>query len=143
MKKLGVAMIGYGGIGRVHVMAYRNIPFHYGLPADTINLIGVATSRPETAQQAAAEIGCKVWTTAYRELLERDDVDLVDICVPNQAHEEIVVAAAEAGKHIYCEKPLSRTVDEGRRMVEAANNAGIKTQMTFNFRFFPAITRAR
>jgi predicted dehydrogenase len=143
MKKLGIAMIGYGGIGRVHGMAYRNIPFHYGLPADTINLVGVATTRPETAQQAAAEIGCKVWTTAYRELLERDDVDLVDICVPNQAHAEIVVAAAEAGKHIYCEKPLSRTVDEGRRMVEVANRAGIKTQLTFNFRFFPAITRAR
>ena len=53
MKKVGIAMIGYGGIGRVHVMGYRNIPFHYGLPADIINLVGVATSRPETAKKAA------------------------------------------------------------------------------------------
>jgi predicted dehydrogenase len=143
MKKVGVAMIGYGGIGRVHVMAYRNIPFHYGLPADTINIVGVATTRPETAQQAAREIGCDIWTTNYRDLLARDDVDLVDICVPNQAHKEIIVAAAEAGKHIYCEKPLSMTVAEGQQMVEAVTKARVKNQMTFNFRFFPAITRAR
>ncbi len=142
MKKLGIGMIGYGGIGRVHVMAYRNIPFHYGLPADTINIVGVATTRPETAEKAAREIGCEVWTADYHELLARDDIDLIDCCVPNHAHEDIILAAAEAGKHIYCEKPLSMTVAEGQRMVEAVEKAGIKTQMTFNFRFFPAITRA-
>jgi predicted dehydrogenase len=143
MKKLGIAMIGYGGIGRVHVMGYRNIPFHYGLPADTINILGVATTRPETAEKAAREIGCEVWTTDYHELLARDDVDLVDCTVPNHRHEEIVLAAAEAGKHIYCEKPLAKNVAEGQRMVEAVDKAGVKTQMTFNFRFFPAITRAK
>ena len=143
MKKLGVAMIGYGGIGRVHVMGYRNIPFHYGLPADTVNMVGVATTRPETAEKAAREIGCQVYTTNYRKLLARDDVDVVDICVPNRAHEEIVIAAAEAGKHIYCEKPLAMSTAQGRRMVAAVEKAGVKTQMTFNFRFFPAITRAR
>jgi predicted dehydrogenase len=143
MKKLGIAMIGYGGIGRVHVMGYRNIPFHYGLPADTVNIVGVATTRPETAEKAAREIGCQVWTTDYHELLARDDVDLVDCTVPNHRHEEVVVAAAQAGKHIYCEKPLAMNVAEGQRMVEAVEKAGVKTQMTFNFRFFPAITRAK
>jgi predicted dehydrogenase len=136
-------MIGYGGIGRVHVMAYRAIPFHYGLPADTINIVGVATTRPETAKRAASEIGCEVWTADYRELLARDDIEVVDCCVPNHMHEEIVVAAAEAGKQIYCEKPLAMDVVQGQRMVAAAERAGVKTQMTFNFRFFPAITRAR
>ncbi len=143
MKKLGVAMIGFGGIGRVHALAYRAIPLHYGLPSDVIDLVGVATSNPETAQAAAEATGCSVWTDDYRELLARDDVDAVDVCVPNFMHEEIVVAAAAAGKHIYCEKPLAMTVAEGQRMVEAARMAGIITQMTFNFRFFPAITRAR
>ncbi|MFQ5617030.1 MAG: Gfo/Idh/MocA family protein [Anaerolineales bacterium] len=143
MKRLGIAMIGYGGIGRVHVMAYRAIPFHYGLPADSIRIAGVATRRPETAQKAAAEIGCEVWTADYRQLLARDDVDLIDCCVPNHLHEEIILAAAEAGKHIYCEKPLAMNVAEGQRMVEAVEKAGVKTQMTFNFRFFPAVTRAR
>jgi predicted dehydrogenase len=143
MKKLGIAMIGYGGIGRVHAMAYRALPFHYGLPADTINIVGVATSRPETAEKAAREIGCDFWTADYHELLARPEVDLVDCCVPNHKHEEIVLAAAQAGKHIYCEKPLSMNVAEGQRMVQAVTQAGVKSQMTFNFRFFPALTRAR
>jgi len=143
MKTLNVAMIGYGGIGRVHVMAYRTIPFHYALPADTINIIGVATTRPETAQKAAREIGCDFYTHDYQDLLARDDVDVVDCCVPNHKHEEIIVAAAEAGKHIYCEKPLAMNVSEGQRIVKAVEHAGVKTQMTFNNRFFPAITRAR
>jgi predicted dehydrogenase len=143
MKKLNIAMIGYGGIGRVHLMGYRNIPFHYGLTADTVNVLGVATSRPETAERAAQEIGCDIWTDDYHELLARDDVDVIDCCVPNHKHAEVVLAAAEAGKHIYCEKPLSMNVADGKQMVTAVEKAGIKTQMTFNFRFFPAITRAR
>ena len=143
MKKLNVAMIGYGGIGRVHAMAYKAIPFHYGLPADSVNIIGVATSRPETAKKAADEIGCDVWTANYHDLLARDDVDLIDCCVPNHKHEEIITAAAAAGKHVYCEKPLSMDVAEGQRIVAAVEKAGIKTQMTFNFRFYPAITRAK
>jgi len=143
MKKLGIAMIGYGGIGRVHAMAYRALPFHYGLPAEIIHIVGVATSRPETAEKAAGEIGCDFWTADYLELLARPEVDLVDCCVPNHKHEEIVLAAAQAGKHIYCEKPLSMNVAEGQRMVQAVAKAGVKSQMTFNFRFFPALTRAR
>lgn len=143
MKPLNIGMIGYGGIGRVHALAYRTIPFHYGLPADMVNMVGVSTSRPRTALRAAREIGCDYHTDNYHDLLARDDIDVVDICVPNHKHEEIVTAAAQAGKHIYCEKPLSMTVAEGRRMVAAAKAAGIKTQLTFNFRYFPAITRAR
>jgi predicted dehydrogenase len=143
MKSLGVGMIGYGGIGRVHALAYRAIPFHYGLPAETIRIVGVATTRPATAERAAREIGCEFWTDDYRELLARDDVDLVDCCIPNYKHEEVIIAAAEAGKHIYCEKPLAMSVGEGQRMVKAVEKAGVKNQITFNFRFFPAISRAR
>jgi predicted dehydrogenase len=143
MTRIGIGLVGYGGIGRVHALAYRTIPFHYGLPADRFDLVGVATSQPETAQSAAREIGCRVWTGDYRELLAREDIAVIDCCVPNHMHEEIVVAAAEAGKHVYCEKPLAANVAAGQHMVEAANKAGIKTQMSFNFRFFPAITRAR
>src|SRR5210317_2143598 len=106
MNPINIAMIGYGGIGRVHAMAYRAIPFHYGLPAGNVNIIGVATTLSETARKSGQDIGCEVWTTDYHELLVRDDVDVVDICVPNRLHEEVVIAAAKAGKHIYCEKPL-------------------------------------
>ncbi len=143
MKPVSVALVGYGGIGRVHALAYRAIPFHYGLPAASVCLVGVATSRPESAQQAAREAGCPVWTADYRDLLARDDVDVVDVCVPNVWREPILTAAAQAGKHIYCEKPLARNLAEGRRIVEAVKPTGVKAQLCFNFRYFPAVMRAR
>jgi predicted dehydrogenase len=125
------------------MMGYRNIRFHYGLPTDIVNVIGVATTNPKTAERAAKEIGCDIWTDNYHELLARNDIDIVDCCVPNYKHADVVLAAAKAGKHIYCEKPLALNVAEGQRMVAAAEKAGIKTQLTFNFRFFPAIISAR
>ena len=143
MPKIGIGLIGYGGIGRVHAAAYRAIPFHYGLPADSISIAGVATTRRATAESAAAEIGCEFYTDDYRDLLARADIDAVDICTPNNSHHEIVLAAAAAGKHIYCEKPLAMNVAEALSMVKAVDAAGLKGQMTFNFRFFPAITRAK
>jgi predicted dehydrogenase len=143
MKPINIGLIGYGGIGRVHALAYRAIPFYYGLTADTVKIVGVATTRLASAQKAAQEIGCEFWTADYHELLARPDIDVVDVTTPNHAHAEIVIAAAQAGKHIYCEKPLAMTVAEGQRMVNAAAQAGVKTQMTFNLRFFPAVARAR
>ena len=143
MPKIRIGLIGYGGIGRVHAAAYRAIPFHYGLPAESVNIAGVATTRDETAGQAADEIGCDFYSSDYRELLAREDIDAVDICTPNNAHHEIVLAAAAAGKHIYCEKPLAMNVAEAARMTQAVEAAGVKAQMTFNFRFFPAVARAR
>ena len=138
-----VGLVGYGGIGKVHALAYRSIPYHYGLPADAVRIVAVATSSAASAGRAAREIGCPVWSDDYRRIVERDDVDLVDCSVPNDLHEPVVVAAAAAGKHIYCEKPLARTVAEGARMADAVGRAGVKAQPTFNFRFFPAITRAK
>lgn len=143
MAKIRVGFIGYGGIGRVHALAYRAIPFYYGLPADSIQLAAVATAREETAKQAAAEIGCDVFTGDYRRLLARDDIDAVDICTPNHVHQEIALAAAKASKHIYCEKPMAMNAAEAQSMTQAVEAAGVKAQMTFNFRFFPAITRAK
>ena len=143
MKPLKIGLIGYGGIGRVHAMGLRDIPFHYGLPADQIQIAGVATTRPETAQKAAREIGCDFATADYRELLARPDIDIVDVTTPNNSHAEIVIAAAQAGKHIYCEKPLAMNVEEGQRMVAAVEAASVKSQMTFNLRFYPALSRAK
>lgn len=143
MKKLGIAIIGYGGVARVHGMAYKSIPFHYGFPADLVKIVGVADSNPASAEAAAKELECGFWTADYHDLLAREDVDIVDICVPNVLHEEIIMAAAAAGKHIFCEKPLALNVEQGQRIVEAVEKAGVKSQLNFNFRFYPAITRAR
>ena len=143
MPQINIGLIGYGGIGRVHAAAYRAIPFHYGLSAGSVNLVGVTTARERTARAAAAEIGCDFHSADYRELLARDDIDAIDICTPNNSHHEIVLAAAAAGKHIYCEKPLAMNATEARGMARAVEAAGVKAQLTFNFRFFPAIARAK
>ena len=142
-KPLRVGLVGYGGIGRVHALGYRAIPLHYGLDADAVQVTAVATSHRDSAARARRELGCEHAAADYRELLDRDDIDVIDCSVPNHRHEEVVVAAAAAGKHVYCEKPLARTVAEGRRMLAAVRAARVSAQMTFNFRFFPAITRAR
>ncbi len=139
----GIALIGYGAMGRAHAMAYRDIGFHYGLRADAIKLVGVATTREETARKAADEIGCDLAVTNYQLLLDRDDVQVVDICTPHDSHEEIITAAARAGKHIYCEKPLARTVDEANRVAAIIREAKVKIGLTFNFRFFPCVQRAK
>jgi len=143
MKQIGIGMVGYGGVARVHGMAYRAIPFHYGLPAGTVKIVGIADRNCDATEAAASELECEVCTTDYQELLGRPDVDVVDICVPNHMHEEIILAAATAGKHIFCEKPLAMDVAQGRRIVDAVEKAGVKHQLNFNFRFYPAVSRAR
>lgn len=139
----GIALIGYGAMGRAHAMAYRDISFHYGLPADAIRIVGVATTREETARAAAAEIGCDLGVSDYWRLLDRDDVHVVDVCTPHDSHAEIVIAAAQAGKHVYCEKPLARTLDEAERIAAAVRAAGVQLGLTFNFRFFPCVLHAK
>ena len=143
MKQIGIGIVGYGGVARVHGMAYRAIPFHYGLPAGTVKIVGIADRNCDATEAAASELECEVCTTDYQELLGRPDVDVVDICVPNHMHEEIILAAATAGKHIFCEKPLAMDVAQGRRIVDAVEKAGVKHQLNFNFRFYPAVSRAR
>ena len=143
MKQIGIGMVGYGGVARLHGMAYRAIPFHYGLPAGTVKIVGIADRNCDATEAAASELECEVCTTDYQELLGRPDVDVVDICVPNHMHEEIILAAATAGKHIFCEKPLAMDVAQGRRIVDAVEKAGVKHQLNFNFRFYPAVSRAR
>ena len=123
----GIALLGYGAMGRAHGMGYRDLVFHYGLRADAVKIIGVATTRMESAQQAAAELGCEIATTDWRALIARDDVQVVDICTPHDAHEAQVIAAAQAGKHIYCEKPLARNLDEARRMGYLAEGIDLDT----------------
>jgi len=143
MREIGIGIIGYGGVARVHAMAYKSIPFHYGLSAGTVRIAGVADANAGTAKSAAGELGCGMWTTDFRDLLAREDVEVVDVCVPNYLHEEVILAAAAAGRHIFCEKPLSMNLEQGRHMVAAVSQAGVKNQINFNFRCYPAVSRAR
>ena len=95
---------------------------------------------------AAGRLGWAAWETDWKRLVERDDVDLVDVCTPGSSHAEISIAALEAGKHVLCEKPLANTVDEARAMAAAAERAaagGVRAMVGFNFRRVPAVALAR
>jgi len=143
MEKLGIGLIGFGGIGKLHALGYNSLHYFYDpLPAD-IELVGVCTSRKETAKTAKNKYGFKIATTDYHELLQREDIDIIDCCLPNNLHYKLIIDAAEMGKHIYCEKPLAENYDKAEKIHKAVLNNNIKFQMAFNNRFLPAIMRAK
>jgi predicted dehydrogenase len=143
VKTLGIGIIGYGFIGKAHAYGYRTIPFHYDPPPADLRLVGVATAHPRTAEAARLHGGFAAGTADWRELIERRDIDVIDICSPNTAHAEQIMAAMAAGKHIYCEKPLTATRDEARAVEAAARRWTGTGQVTFHNRFYSAAQRAR
>jgi len=137
-----VGMIGYKFMGKAHSHAYRDLPMFF---PDTLKPVMTAVcGRDEAGVRAAAEqFGWSGYTTDWRELVKRDDIDLVDINAPSDAHKEIALAAAAAGKHLFCEKPLALTLADSREMLQAAEQAGVKHMVGFNYRFAPAVQLAK
>jgi predicted dehydrogenase len=144
-RPLGVAMIGYAFMGAAHSQAWRNAHRFFDLPARPA--MNVISGRRESATaDAAAKLGWRAWTTDWRAVLTRDDIDVVDICTPGDTHAEIALAALEAGKHVLCEKPLANTVAEAEKMATAASSAeqhGVLSMVGFNYRRTPALALAR
>jgi predicted dehydrogenase len=126
----------------VHCLGYREIPLLYPRQLPNIELAAVCTSRPETAQAAAQEAGFAAWYDSLDALLEQEGVDVVDCAAPNHLHREVILRAIAAGKHVYCEKPLALDGAQAREIASAAQQAGVRLGMTFNYRFIPAIQRA-
>lgn len=143
MQTLGVGMVGYGFIGKVHSHAHLALPLFYDPPPARTRLIGVCTASDASGQKAMQQAGFTFATTDFRELLDRDDIHLIHICTPNDAHRDAVLAALRAGKHIYCDKPLALNTAEAEEIVALAQTIPTVQQMTFNYRFVPAILRAR
>jgi predicted dehydrogenase len=139
----GIGLVGYGFIGKMHTYAYKSIPFFYSPPPADIRLVGVCTSRDETAKQAVQHGGYEIGTTDYHELLERDDIHIINCCTPNNLHKDILIDAMKAGKHIYCDKPLALNLAEAQDILNSAAGTKMVHQMTFQYRFIPAIMRAR
>lgn len=142
-KEIRIGLIGTGLMGRIHTNGYKRLgdffPEYEYRP-----VLQVACARREDKVKAFAEQwGYKHTETDWRAVIARDDVDAVDICTPNDSHAEIAIAAAEAGKMILCEKPLARTVEEGQKMVEAIEKAGVKNTVWYNYRRVPAVTLAK
>ncbi len=142
-RELRIGMVGYGFIGKVHTYAYRNIPFFYDpFPAE-IKLVGVCASSQASVQKGIEQGGYQFGTTDYRELIAREDIDIIDCCAPNFLHKPVLIEAMRAGKHVYCEKPLAINLEEAREILAVAQKTGVKHEMTFQNRFIPAMMRAK
>ncbi|MGI6209740.1 MAG: Gfo/Idh/MocA family protein [Anaerolineae bacterium] len=141
MDEIGVGIVGYGFIGRIHALSYVSVPWTYpGAPRT--RLVAASTATESSADRARKEGAFDLVTTDYRQLLERDDIQAVSVCTPNDVHREVVLAALEAGKHVYCDKPLALNLEQATEVAERARHSAGVHQMTFNYRFVPAIRRA-
>jgi predicted dehydrogenase len=142
-KEIGVGMVGYKFMGRAHSNAYRQAAaFFPDLPL--VPAMRAICGRDAAGVAAAAQqLGWQSYETDWRKLIARDDIGVVDVSTPGDTHAEIAIAAAEAGKHVYCEKPLANTLDEARQMVAAVEKAGVINFVNFNYRRVPAVQFAR
>jgi len=142
---LGIGMIGYSFMGLAHSQGWRNARSFFQPPVSP-RLVAIGGRDRDAANAVAERFGWEHVETDWRALVERDDVDVVDICTPGDTHAEIAVAALDAGKHVLCEKPLANSVAEATEMVAAAERArarGIRSMVGFTYRRVPAVAHAR
>ncbi|WP_372488403.1 MULTISPECIES: Gfo/Idh/MocA family protein [Micromonospora] len=138
-------MVGYAFMGAAHSQAWRTVNRVFDLPARARMALICGRDTAKVAD-AADTLGWDAYTTDWRDLINRDDIDVVDICTPGDSHAEIALAALAAGKHVLCEKPLANSVEEARAMTAAADVArasGVRSMCGFNYRRVPAVTMMR
>lgn len=141
--KIGVGMLGYAFMGKAHTNALKKLPYMMYPPAAVPVLAAIAGRNQAAVTEAAKRYGYAKAYTDYRDMIADPSVQVFDNGGPNDAHAEPTILAAQAGKHVFCEKPLARTAEEAARMVEAVQKAGVKHMVAFNYRFVPAIVQAR
>src|SRR5438105_6777513 len=142
LKPLNVGMIGYGFMGRAHSNAYRKVNNFFDLEYQPV-LKAICARSADNAKSFADKWGYESVETDWHKLVERKDIDLIDICTPNNTHAEIALAAAKAGKMILCEKPLAMNGPEALKMAEAVEKAGVPNMVWYNYRRVPAVTLAK
>jgi len=141
--EVGVGMLGYAFMGKAHSNGYKKISYMMYPPPAVPRLVAICGRDKEAVAEAARRYGYEGYYTDWRKMLEDDRIQLFDNGGPNNAHAEPCIAAAQAGKHIFCEKPLARTAEEAKGMLDAVTKAGVKHQVAHNYRFVPAIRQAR
>ena len=132
MGTIGVGVIGFGWMGRVHAQAHARLRHHFPDVGLVPELVAVADEVPGRAEQAAAQFGFAAATDDWRELLTDPRVELVSVTAPNWLHREIGVAVAEAGRHLWIEKPVGLTAADARAVADAAAAAGVQGAVGFN-----------
>jgi predicted dehydrogenase len=140
---LNVGVIGYGFMGRAHSNAYHKVNHFFPELKHRPVLKAACARNADKAKAFAEQWGYESVETDWKKLIERKDIDVLDICTPNNTHAEIALAAAKAGKMILCEKPLAMNAAEGLRMVEAVEKAGVPNMVWYNYRRVPAVTLAK
>jgi predicted dehydrogenase len=142
-RTLNVAMIGGGFMGKAHALAYAAMPmFFWPAPAVPVRHVVVDVT-DALAEDARRRFGFAEGASDWRAVIGRGDIDIIDIVTPNDSHADIAIEAAKAGKHIICEKPLARSGDEAKRMLDAVSRAGVVHMVAFNYRRTPAVALAR
>ncbi|NIJ55806.1 Gfo/Idh/MocA family protein [Dyadobacter arcticus] len=142
-KLIRIALIGTGLMGRTHSNGYKRIGDFFPELEYRPVLQAVCSRNEEKVKAFAEQWGYASVETDWKKIIERDDIDAVDICTPNDTHAEIAIAAAAAGKMILCEKPLARTLEEAKTMVDAIEKAGVQNTVWYNYRRVPAVTLAK
>lgn len=142
-RTIGVGLISVGWMGKLHARAYSTIPYVYPELGIEPRLVIAADTEPSRIDFARDILGFAEGTTDYREVLAHPEVDVVSICAPNFLHAEIGIAAAQAGKHFWIEKPVGRGAEETNAVREAAAAAGVVTSIGYNYRHAPAVEHAR
>jgi predicted dehydrogenase len=144
MKTLGVGIAGYGFIGKVHAMSYLNLPFYYKPMHAKLKMVGVCSVPIADANEGIVQAGFEFATEDYKDLIKRDDIDIIAVCTPNYIHKDIIINALNAGKHVNCEKPLAMNLSEAKEILDTANaHPDLISQMCFEYRYSPAIMRAK
>jgi len=141
--EIGVGMLGYAFMGKAHTNAFKKLPYMVYPPPAIPRLVAIAGRNKDAVIEAARRYGYEKYYTDWHQLVEDKDVQLFDNGGPNDAHAEPCIEAAKAGKHILCEKPLARTAEEAKTMLDAVKKAGVKHMVAYNYRFVPAIRLAR
>ncbi len=141
--EIGVGMLGYAFMGKAHSHAMINIPHMMYPPPAIPKLVAIAGRNEAAVQEAAKRYGYQRYYTDWKDLIKDDEIQLFDNGGPNDAHAAPSIAAAKAGKHVLCEKPLGRNPAESKKMRDAVMSAGVKNMVAFNYRFVPAIRQIR
>lgn len=142
MKTLNIAMVGTGFMGKAHSLAMAVVPILFGAPVPTCRKVVVDVAE-ELAQKASEQYGFAEYSTDWESAVTRPDIDIVNVCTPNDTHAKIAIAAAKSGKHVLCEKPMALTVAESEEMLAAAKLTGVTTMVAYNYRHTPAVQMAK
>ena len=142
-RSLGVAVVGFGWMGRVHARAWSRLGQHFPRPPVRPRLVAVADTDAARRREAGDVFGFAHAVADWAEVLERDDVDVVSVCGPNFVHREVGCAVAESGRHLWIEKPAGRSAEDTRAIAAAVHAHGVMSSVGFNYRHAPAVQVAR